>query len=159
FDFYDVAPANFPFRQFTTLQDGTTGFGTNGLVSMGLNNNQSTTDSGGNFYMARIVGYSPPTVDPEGGPNETGTLGSGAYFKLNDFGVGTRSLGWHNLKVIISTDDGVGTDYQFFVDNVLAERVNNVGGAGTTKSYDNVALGSGLTASSQAYFDNVSVQY
>src|SRR4051794_41701466 len=95
---------------------------------MGLNNNQTGANSGGQFYMARILGYTvPTTADPDGGPNES-VGGAGAFFKLNDFGVGLRSTGWHNLKAILSTDDGVGTDFQFFVDGVLAERVNDIAG-------------------------------
>ncbi|MSU59971.1 MAG: PEP-CTERM sorting domain-containing protein [Pedosphaera sp.] len=105
--------------------------------------------------MARILGYTVVTTpDPDGGPAE-GVTGSGAYFKLNDFGVGARSLGWHNLKVQISSDDGLSADFAFFVDNVLAERVNNVGTAATFRSYDNIALGSGLSnGSTEAFFDN-----
>ena len=109
--------------------------------------------------MARILGYDPTTgADPDGGPAES-VAGSGAYFKLNDFGVGARSLGWHNLKVVISTDDGLSTDYQFFVDSVLAEKVSNVGTAASIRSYDNITLGSGNSnASTDAWFDNQNLQ-
>ena len=82
--------------------------------------------------------------------------GAGAFFKLNDFGVGARSLGWHNLKVVISTDDGLSTDFDFFVDNVLAERVHNVGSAATIRSYDVIRIGSGLSnGSTEAFTDNM----
>ena len=77
-------------------------------------------------------------------PPKSGTLGAGAYFKLNDFGVTARSTGWHNLKVVMSTDDGLSTDYEFYVDNVFAERVSNVGTAASIRSYDNITIGSGL---------------
>jgi len=157
FDFYDSNAGASPARNFSNLQDSTAPSSTNQLVAMGLNNNQSSANSGGNFYMARILGYVvPTTADPDGGAAES-VGGSGAFFKLNDFGVGTRSTGWHNLKAILSTDDGVGTDYQFFVDGVLAERVNDIA---VLRSYDNIALGSGLSnASVEADFDNMALQY
>ena len=106
--------------------------------------------------MARILGYTvPTTADPDGGANES-VGGAGAFFKLNDFSVGLRSLGWHNLKVEISTDDGLSSDFAFYVDNVLAEKVQNIGTAATLRSYDNITLGSALSnGSTEAFFDNV----
>ena len=155
FDFYDSSASASPYRQFANLQDTTAPGSTSQLVSMGLNNNLTSANSGGNYYMARILGYTPLVVDPDGGANESGTPTSGAYFKLNDLGVGLRSTGWHNLKVIISTDDGLSTDFAFYVDNLLAEKVNNVGTAASFRSYDNIALGSALgNASNAAYYDN-----
>ena len=157
FDFYDSLSTAPPARNYANLQDTTAPAGTNQLISMGLNNNQSTTNSGGNYYMARILGYTPLATDVDGGPGETGTLGAGAYFKLNDYGVGLRTTGFHNLKVIVNTDDGLSTDYAFYVDNVLAETVNNVGTAASSfRQFDNIALGSGLTdAGTEAGFDNM----
>src|SRR3954451_318128 len=112
FDFYDSATGN-PQRNYANLQDGTGPAASPAaqLISLGLNNNQLSTVSGGNYYMARILGFAHTAVDPDGGPNEdsTGTA-SGVYFKLNDFGVGLRSVGWHNLKVVVSTDDGASVD-------------------------------------------------
>jgi hypothetical protein len=156
FDFYDSAPAASPARNYVNLQDSASPGATNQLVSLGLNNNQTASNSGGNYYMARILGYNVPAVDPDGGPNESVT-GSGAYFKLNDFGVGLRSAGWHNLKVVMSTSDGTTTDYEFYVDGQLAERVSGVGTV--IRSYDNIAIGSGLTnANTAAYFDNIRLE-
>lgn len=159
FDMYDSTPTGNPARNYSNLQDGAGG-STNQLVAMGFSNNQLGSYSGGQYYMARIVGYTvPTTADPDGGPAET-VGGSGAFFKLNDFGVGSRSLGWHNLKVILSTDDGLSTDYSFYVDNTLAERVSNVGSSASIRSYDSIILGSGLSnASIGAYWDNVQLQY
>lgn len=110
--------------------------------------------------MARILGYTVPvTPDPDGGPTES-VGGVGAFFKLNDFGVGARSLGWHNLKAILSTDDGLSTDYEFYVDNALAEKVSNVGTAAQISSYDVIRLGSGLSnGSTEVFFDNMQVEY
>jgi hypothetical protein len=153
FDFYDSAPDGSPARNYCNLQDTTAPSGTGQLIGMGFNNNQSGTASGGQYYMARILGYAPTTVDPDGGANE-GTTTAGAYFKLNDFGVGLRTLGWHNLKVVISTDGGNASDFEFYVDNQLAERVSNVGTV--LRGYDNIALGSGLSnASTEAFIDNM----
>ncbi|MCC6492334.1 MAG: hypothetical protein IT424_04875 [Pirellulales bacterium] len=160
FDFYDVGTTASPSpqRNYANLQDTTAPGGTNQLVSLGLNNNQTGGNSGGNYYMARILGYTTTAIDPDGGANES-VVGSGAYFKLNDFGVGLRaaSAAWVNLKVVISTNDNNSTDYAFYVNNQLAERVENVGTAASIRSYDNVAIGSGLTNGVNAYFDNFSV--
>ena len=159
FDFYDSTPTGSPARNYSNLQDTTGPSGTNQLVAMGFNNNQSGANSGGQFYMARILGYSPPVLDPDGGPDEGGTLGSGAFFKLNDFGVGQRTLGWNNLKVVMSTNDGLSTDYEFYVNNLLAERVSNIGTAASLRSFDNIALGSGLSnANTEAFFDNMRLE-
>jgi hypothetical protein len=160
FDFYDSSAAASPYRQYSNLQDTIAPGSTNQLVSMGLSNNQSSANSGGNYYMARILGYTvPTTADPDGGPAES-VGGAGAYFKLNDFGAGLRSTGWHNLKVVLSTDDGLSTDYSFYVDNVLAERVSNIGTAASIRQYDNIVVGSGLTnANNAAYYDNFSLVF
>lgn len=106
FDFYDSNAALSPYRQFVNLQDTAAPSATSQLIAMGLNNNQTSANSGGNYYMGRILGFTPTLVDPNGGPNEDGVLSAGSFFKLNDFGVGLRSTGWHNLRVVISSDDG-----------------------------------------------------
>jgi hypothetical protein len=159
FDFYDSSDAASPYRQHTNLQDSTAATGTNQLVAMGLNNNQTIANSGGNYYMGRILGYNPTAAaDPDGGPVES-VGGAGAFFKLNDFGVGLRSTGWHNLRVVIGSDDGLSTDYDFYVDGVLAERVHNIGTAAQIRSYDVIRLGSGLSnANNAAQYDNMRVQ-
>ena len=100
--------------------------------------------------MARILGYTvPTTADPDGGPAES-IGGAGAFFKLNDTGVGLRSTGWHNLAVEITN-----LDFKFYVDGILAETVAN---SFTLRSYDRVRLGSGLSSLNEAYFDNISVE-
>jgi hypothetical protein len=160
FDFYDSAPTGSPQRNHSNLQDSTAPGSTNQLIAMGFNNNQTGANSGGQFYMARILGYTvPTTADPDGGPAES-VGGAGAFFKLNDFGVGARSLGWHNLKAIISTDDGLSTDYEFYVDSVLAEKVSNVGDATQIRSYDVIRLGSGLSnGNTEVFYDNMQLEY
>lgn len=134
FDFYDSNAAINPYRQFANLQDGTAPSSGGQLVSMGLNNNLLSTAEGGNFYMARILGFN-----------------GNAYFKLNDNAVLLRSTGWHNLAVEISD-----VDFKFYVDGQLAETV--LQGGLTLRSYDLVRLGSGLSSISEAYFDNVKVE-
>ena len=146
FDFYDSAPAANPQRNYSNLQDTTAPSGTPQLIAMGMNNNLLAADQGGDYYMARILG---------GGSN--GGAAS-AFFKLNDAGAPLRSLGWHNLKAVLSTDDGLSTDFQFYVDNILAETVLNVGTV--IRQYDNITLGSGLSnGSTEAFFDNVHLEY
>jgi hypothetical protein len=165
FDFYDSAPAASPSRNHANLHDQITDEGahvaptaTNQLISMGLHNNQTAGNSGGNRYMARILGYNPTAVpDPEGGPAES-VGGSGAYFKLNDYpDAPLRSLGWHNLKVEMTLNANLFIDYNFYVDNILSETVSMTVGA--LRNWDTVVLGSGLSnASTSAYFDNVLLQ-
>jgi PEP-CTERM motif len=159
FDFYDADGQAQPQRNYANLQSSTTPTSTNELIAMGTNNNQFAASSGGQYYMARILGYDPGIgPDPDGGPTES-FGGSGAFFKLNDFGVGKRSTGWHNLKVILSTDDGLSTDYAFYVDSALAERVSNVGTVSTIRQYSNIVLGSGLSnANTEVFFDNVHLE-
>ena len=159
FDFYDSNSGAAPYRQFSELRDGA-GSATNQLIAMGLNNTQLLSYSGGNFFMARILGYTPSLADPDGGPNEDGTLGSGTYFKLNDFANSPlRSTGWHNLQVVIGSDDGTSADFEFYVDGILAERVSNVGSAAQLRSYDNIRLGSGVSnAGNAAWYDNFLVE-
>jgi hypothetical protein len=136
FDFYDSNAALSPYRQYANLQDGTAPTSSGQLVSMGLNNNLTSSAEGGNYYMARILGLA-------GNPGGTAS----AYFKLNNPEAPLRSTGWHNLKVIIT-----GTEYNFYVDGILSKTVANTG---TLRSYDVVRLGSGVSATATANFDNV----
>ncbi|MEX2138044.1 MAG: PEP-CTERM sorting domain-containing protein [Pirellulales bacterium] len=133
FDFFDSNSGLAPYRQYANLQDGAAPSTSGQLISMGLNNNLTSAAEGGNFYMARILGHN-----------------TNAYFKLNDNPALLRSTGWHNLAVEISD-----ADYRFFVDGALAETIPNTL---TLRSYDVVRLGSGLSSTAEAFFDNVSVQ-
>lgn len=169
YDFYDLNPTSSPYRQFINLQSslavGATPAGQ--LVSIGLNNNQAAADSGGNYYMARILGYSNPTTDPDGGPVEK--LAATNYVKLNDYdptpedtvadGPGARgtTAAWHNLKVEITTPDGVGTDYNFFVDGAHVEHVNIA--TSSPRTYTALRMGAGVSSTSDAYFDNILVEF
>jgi hypothetical protein len=169
FDFYDLTPAGNPYRQFMNMQSstapGTTPAGQ--LIGLGLNNNQLNTQSGGNYYMARVLGYSNPIIDPDGGPNEQ--LANTNFIKLNDHdptptdtvadGPGPRGTvaAWHNLKAVISTaDGGTTTDYNFYVDGVHAEHINQ---AGAPRQYSVLRMGAGVSSTSDAYYDNVLVEY
>lgn len=138
FDFYDSNAGAAPYRQYANLQDGAIP-GSGGLVAMGLNNNQTSAENGGNYYMGRILGYT---------PSDTGGS-SGSFFKLNDASAPLRSTGWHNLKVIFTH-----AEFKFYVDNILSKTVTNTV---TLRSYDVVRLGSGLTSTTIANFDNVLV--
>jgi hypothetical protein len=133
FDFYDSDAAASPYRQYANLQDGAGPTGSGQLISLGLNNNLTSAADGGNFYMARILGY-----------NASG------YFKLNDNPELVRTTGWHNLAVEI-TD----TEFRFFVDGFLAETVANTF---TLRSYELVRLGSGLSSTREAFIDNVRIE-
>jgi hypothetical protein len=162
FDFYDSSPTGNPQRNYVNLQT-VTGPSTSPagqLISMGTNNNQLSGDSGGNYYLARILGFSHTAVDPEGGPNEAASgTASGAYFKLNDTGAGLRgtTAGWHNLKVVITDVNATSVNDQFYVDSLLAETITN---SGPPLQYTVIRLGSGLGNSNVgAFFDNMRLEY
>jgi hypothetical protein len=140
FDFYDGNATASPYRQYANLQDGAAPGGSAQLISMGLNNNQTSAANGGNFYMARILGYT---------PTDTGAT-AGSYFKLNDDPALLRTTGWHNLAVEIST-----VDFRFYVDGALAKTVAN---PYTLRSYDVIRLGSGLTSTTEVFIDNVNLE-
>mgnify|MGYP001005032646 CR=1 FL=1 len=140
FDFFDYSAAATPYRQYANLQDGVSPGSSGQLISIGLNNNQTASANGGNFFMARILGYT---------PTDTGAS-SGSYFKLNDNPLLLRTTGWHNLAVTISD-----VDLKFYVDGSLAKTVANTF---TLRSYDVVRLGSGLTSTTEAAFDNVRIE-
>lgn len=162
YDYWDNAPTGAPQRNYANLQtaDGVANVPNGQLVSMGLNNNQGGADSGGQFYMARVLGYAHPAVDVNGGPNEAASgTGAGAYFKMNDFGVGGRgaTAGWRNLKVILSTTTGTNTKYDFYVNNVLAETeiIPNA-----PLQYTQIRLGSGVSnGNTPVYFDNMYLEF
>ena len=141
FDFFDSNAAAAPQRNHSNVHDGgVSPVGSGQLVSMGLNNNLSSTADGGNFYMGRILGYKPP---------EAGTVTStGQFFKLNGAGAPLRSTGWHNLRVVVDN-----SSFRFYVDGVLSRTVAN---SFTLRSYETLVLGSGLSNGSvQAGVDNV----
>lgn len=136
FDFYDSDAAASPYRQYANLQDGASPGSYGQLISLGLNNNLTSGTFGGNYYMARILGAD-------------GGSGTSNYFKLNNPAAPLRSTGWHTLRVDISD-----TAFDFFVDGVAAKTIANIG---TLRSYDVVRIGSGLTSTVAANYDNVSV--
>ena len=141
FDFYDTNGGAQPYRQYSGIQDGL-GTASGQQINMGLFNTMTSTQDGGNYYMARILGY-------DGAPGVTGG-GSGNFFKLNGPGAPLRSTGWHNLKAVI-TD----TQVTFFVDGILSAAENTTVAA--SRSFELVRLGSGVASAAQAYVDNVSV--
>src|SRR5688572_16733945 len=144
FDFFDSSAAASPYRQHANLQDSAAPTLTNQLISMGLQNTLASTHDGGNYYMARILGFTPTFLPPTGtSANPAPT--SGAYFKLNDPGTAPlRSTGWHNLKVEISTSNGTSQDYRFYVDGILSKTILNVGTV--LRSYDTQRIGSGVSS-------------
>jgi hypothetical protein len=133
FEFYDSNGAAAAYRQVATIVSGTAN-ASGQLISLGMNNNIAS-----NLYMARVLG-----VD--------GGNGSGAFFQLA--GTPTRSTGWHTLEALISTD-GTTNSINFFVDGTQSTTVAT---GFTLRSYDTVRLGSGITATQNAAFDDVLVQ-
>ena len=133
YSFFDSNATAAPYRQFANLQDSATGTGSGQLISIGLNNNLTSSAEGGNFYMARVLGF-----------NGTGS----PFFKLNDNASLTRSTGWHTLSAVIDA-----ANVKFYVDGSLAE--TTAFAVASTVSYERVRIGSGLTSGNTAGYDNV----
>lgn len=131
FDFYDIS-GTATYRQYAELDDGLAPSGGGQLFAMGLNNNLASS-----FYMARILGAD-------------GGAGVSAFFKLDDVGAPARTVGWHTLEARI-TD----TSVDFLVDSILSKTVNIA--ALTDRSLDTVKVGSNLSSTQVAYFDNIFV--
>lgn len=130
FYFYDSDDTVSPYRQYANLQAGAAPSLTGDLISIGLNNNLTNTPP---KYMARILGFN-----------------SSAYFKLDDAGSPDRSTGWHKLAAVVFP-----TEIKFYVDDTLSKTVTGLSlGA---KSYDTLRLGSGLTSTREAFFDDMTV--
>jgi hypothetical protein len=133
FAFFDSNGSAAAYRQVSQLISGA-GTASGQLISLGLSNNIAST-----LYMARVLGFD-------------GGTGSGAFFQLA--GTPTRTTGWHLLEADVSTD-GTNNSIKFFVDGVLSTTVAT---GFTLRAYDTVRLGSGLTATQPAAFDDVLVQ-
>lgn len=138
FSFYDSNAGTNPYRQYAELDDGTAPSGSMQLIAMGLNNNLLNSAGAGPRYMARILGYTP-----------AGST-SGAFFKLDDPGAPARSTGWHTLEARVFD-----TEVRFYVDGILSKTANTSGL--TDRSYDTVKVGSNLSSTAVAYYDNVYV--
>lgn len=131
FDFYDVS-GTATYRQYAELDDGLVPSGSGQIFGMGLNNNIASS-----FYMARIQGFD-------------GGSGVNLFFKLDGVGAPTRTIGWHTLEARI-TDNSV----DYFVDSILSRTVNI--SAVTDRSLDTVKIGSNLSSTQVAYYDNIFV--
>lgn len=129
FQLYDGA-YNTLDRQFCELAD--TDSGLVQLLAMGKYNLNDTMRT---HYAARVA-FSP-------GPN---------WITLNDPGAPTRGIGWHEFQAVIYA-----TTIDFYVDGVLAKAnvpyANYVG----QFSFDQARIGSGLSSTSSAYVDDVSI--
>jgi hypothetical protein len=133
FDFYDASAPGAPQRNYVNLQSTNFASGSAQLISLGLSNAFAPT-GGGNYYMARILGY-----------NGTGS----PFFKLDEGDSSTlRQTGWNNLRVDISD-----AAFTFYVDGALAKTVQNTL---PLRSYESMYLGSGLSNGNvPVSFDNI----
>jgi hypothetical protein len=71
-------------------------------------------------------------------------------FKLDGVGAPTRSTGWHTLEAQISD-----TSISYYVNGILSKTFD-ISGL-TDRSLDTVKIGSNLSSTQTAYFDNVFV--
>jgi len=133
FSFYDSAGSAGAYRQYAELDDTAAPSGSGQLFAMGLNNNIAST-----FYMARILGGD-------------GGAGVSAFFKLDGAGAPTRTTGWHTLEADIGD-----TSVNYYVDGILSKTVD-ISGL-TDRSLDTVKVGSNLSATQVAYFDDIHVE-
>lgn len=131
--FYDSNGTAAAYREYAELVNGA-GSGTADIVALGLNNNIASAS-----YMARMT-----SVD--------GGSGSSAFFKLDGAGVPTRSTGWHQLKAVVAQ-----TSVDFYVDGVFSKTVA-LPAAGQGKSYETARLGSNLSSTQFAGFDDILMQ-
>jgi len=131
--FFDSNGTAAAYREYAELVNGA-GSGTADIVALGLNNNIASAS-----YMARMT-----SVD--------GGSGSSAFFKLDGAGVPTRSTGWHQLKAYVGL-----TSVDFWVDGVFSKNVA-LPAAGQGKSYETARMGSNLSATSPAGFDDFFIQ-
>ncbi len=133
FDFYDSNGAAAAYRQYAEIDDGSAPGSAGQLFAMGLNNNIAST-----YYMARILGGD-------------GGTGAGVFFKLDGVGAPTRTTGWHTLELQLT--DNFAT---YYVDSILSKTVDI--SALTDRSLDYVKVGSNLSSTQVAYFDNFWVE-
>jgi hypothetical protein len=134
FSFFDSNGTAAAYRQVSTIVSGTANL-SGQLISLGMNNNIT----GQTLYSARVLGFD-------------GGTGANNFFQLA--GTPTRSTGWHTLEALIGTD-GTTNSIDFFVDGVHSSIVAT---GFTLRAYDTVRVGSGLTATQPAAFDDVLVQ-
>lgn len=134
FKFYDSNAGINPYRQYAELDDGTAPTGNLQLVAMGLNNNLLNSAGAGPRYMARVLGYN-----------------GGGFFKLDDAGAPARSTGWHTMEARIGD-----SQIRFYVDTILSKTID-ISGISPDRSYETVKVGSNLSSTAVAYFDDVYV--
>jgi hypothetical protein len=130
FRFFDSNGAASAYRQSSDLVDG--GASASGqIVGMGLSNNIAST-----FYMGRVQGAD-------------GGAGASAFFKLDATPSNTRTTGWHELRAVITN-----TTVDFYVDG----NPGKLGVTGfTARTFDTFRIGSNLTSTQSANYDDVTV--
>jgi hypothetical protein len=130
FRFYDSNGTAGAYRQYSEIIDGAAS-GAGQLIALGLNNNIVS-----GHYMVRVLG------------SDAGS-GVSAFGKLDGAGVPTRSTGWHELKSVIK-----GASADFYVDGVFSKTVP----IATIRAFDTIRMGSNLSATASAQFDDQLVQ-
>jgi hypothetical protein len=126
FMFYDSTGTGHA-RQYGQMLAGPSGLSE--LVAMGLYNNSGTIAEMSTYYSGRVA------------------FGTG-WFVLDDPGVVTRSVGWHELKAVIK-----GSTVDFYVDGTAGKL--GVAMAGSGQQWYQARIGSGLsTANGDAYYDD-----
>ena len=130
FRFFDSNGTASAYRQYSEIIDGGAS-GAGQLIALGLNNNIVSS-----HYMVRVLG------------SDAGS-GVSAFGKLDGAGVPTRSTGWHELKAVIK-----GASADFYVDGVFSKNIP----IATIRAFDTIRMGSNLSATQSANFDDELVQ-
>jgi hypothetical protein len=119
-------------RSYIQLKDYSPTSGTQ-LLAMGSYN------SGGSYYYARVA-FMP------------GGTGAANWFMLNAAGAPQRSVGWHEMKMVIK-----GTTIDFLVDGILSGSKPYCATAGLV-SFEEMRLGSGISSTIDYYCDDVKIE-
>jgi len=119
-------------RSYIQLKDYSPTSGTQ-LLAMGSYN------SGGSYYYARIA-FMP------------GGSGAANWFMLNADGAPTRSVGWHEMKMVIKD-----TTIDFYVDGILGGSKPYCATPGLV-SFEEVRLASGLSSTIDYYCDDLKIE-
>jgi hypothetical protein len=126
---YDITPTNLN-RQWVEIHDSAPSL--TQLVMIGMAN---VTETHRTHYSARVA-YSP-------GPG---------YVALDNTAAPHRSVGWHEIKAVLKS-----TTIDFYVDGVLAKSGVAYGTSAGQHTFERARIGSGLSSSTAAYFDNFSL--
>jgi len=135
FRFYDPNGAASLARTYGMVYSYAGGWGTGLQQIVAIGKYNTLADSGNPTYHARIA---------FGGPN---------WFKLDDPGAPTRTVGWHEARVVGSLLNPTTAQYQFFIDGILSKTATST----VTSPFNWIVMGSNLSSTHGMWYDDVSI--